>query len=284
MKVESKSRVLLAKGDPYESSLGLLSSVRIKLIGKVEGKKVFIKPHVIGNEDFTTPIGVLEAIADSLELANPSSISLIGKDPDRLRNLGYDELGFEILGLKGSNSHMTLRSTLNMGEIELGLPSELKDPNTFIISCSPIKTHSKHIFMCSITNMLDLFSDTDGIFDAPEEEKPIRWMHENIAQSVVEAFPDLALIDGNNSLEGNGPVDGYHVSLGVSLLTFDPVAADSVAAYLAGFYPYEIGYLYFLEKADAGIADLSKIDLSGAELEPRVFKKPRDYYKLVFSP
>jgi len=285
MKVESKSRVISAKGGPYESSLEILSSVRVKLTEKVEGKTVMIKPHVIGNDDFTTPTGVLEAIADSLDVANPSSISLIGRDLDRFRDLGYDELGFEFLDLKEDDSHIiTARSTLNMEEIELGLPSRLKDPNAFIISCSPIKTHCKHIFMGSITNMLDLFTDVGGIFDGPEEEKSIRWIHENIARSMLECLPDLALIDGNNSLEGNGPLDGYHVSLGISLFSFDSVAADAVGAYLAGFNPYEIGYLYLLEKADAGIADLSKINLSGAGLEPRVFKRPRGYYKLVFSP
>jgi uncharacterized protein (DUF362 family) len=283
MKLDLKSRVFSAKGEPYESSLELLSSIRVKLAERVKGKNVMIKPHVIGNEDFNTPPEVLEAISDALQMADPLSTFLVG-DPARLKDLGYEKLGFETLDLGESGHAITLRSTLTGDEAELVLPSKLKDPDVFIISCSPIKTHFQHILMCSLTNMLDLFKDGDDVLGASEGERSIGWMHENIAQCLQEIMPDLSLIDGNNSLEGNGPLDGYHISLDISLLSFDPVAADSVAAYLAGFDPYEIGYLYFLERSGVGVADLSKIDLIGAELVPHAFKRPRNYYKLVFSP
>jgi len=283
MKTESRSRVFISKGDPYESSLELLSTLRAKLTKSVEGKRVLIKPHTIGSDDFTTPLEVLEAMMNSLCVMNPSSVSLVSNDLERLDNLGYGDLGLEIVEIDVDNRYpITLRNTLTKGEVEFSVPSKLKDPDTFIISCSPIKTHSKHILMCAITNMLDLFTETDKILNGSDEGS-IRWMHDNIAKLMSEILPDLALIDGNHSLEGNGPLDGYHISLGGSLISFDPVAADAVSAYLGGFDPYEIGYLYLLEKSGSGVADLSKIDMRG-EMERQNFKRPRDYYRLIYSP
>jgi uncharacterized protein (DUF362 family) len=67
-------------------------------------------------------------------------------------------------------------------------------------------------------------------------------------------------------MEGEGPVNGEAVNLGVAVASADYVAADTVMSQIMGYDPSDIGYLYYANKERLGVGDSSKIDVIGEEI------------------
>jgi uncharacterized protein (DUF362 family) len=79
--------------------------------------------------------------------------------------------------------------------------------------------------------------------------------------------PHLAVLDGYMAMEGNGPVSGDRVPWNLAIAGTDAVAVDAVGAYLMGFDPQSIGYLYFCGEAGLGETAIDSIRIVGAGLE-----------------
>ena len=77
--------------------------------------------------------------------------------------------------------------------------------------------------------------------------------------------PHLAVLDGFEAMDGAGPVDGQAVPWGVAIASADPVAADSLAAYLLGL-PCP-AYLHYCQEAGLGHSDLDLIQVVGEKPE-----------------
>ena len=77
-------------------------------------------------------------------------------------------------------------------------------------------------------------------------------MHLNLFAMAPYLFPHLAVIDGFEAMEGNGPTDGDKVDWRVALASTDWLAADVTAARMMGFSVEEIGYLHYCTKANYG--------------------------------
>lgn len=88
-------------------------------------------------------------------------------------------------------------------------------------------------------------------------------MHLNIFLVARVVRPHLAVIDGWEAMEGDGPTEGDPVPLRVALASTDPVAADAMAAQMMGLTPREIGYLWYAHQAGLGQADLSRVRVVG---------------------
>jgi uncharacterized protein (DUF362 family) len=85
----------------------------------------------------------------------------------------------------------------------------------------------------------------------------------NLALLAPLVKPHLAVIDGFEAMEGNGPTGGTPVSLRVALASTDALAADVVGATLMGFDVDEVGYLHYCRKMGLGAGDLDRIELVG---------------------
>jgi uncharacterized protein (DUF362 family) len=82
--------------------------------------------------------------------------------------------------------------------------------------------------------------------------------------------PDLAVIDGFEGMEGNGPTKGTPVDHRVALASADFVAADRVGCMLMGVDFSDVGYLTYCANAGLGRGDLSKITILGPDPKPHV--------------
>jgi len=93
----------------------------------------------------------------------------------------------------------------------------------------------------------------------------------------------LAVIDGWEGMEGNGPIGGDAVDTRVAIASTDAVAADVVGVAVMGFDPAEIGYLQYASGAYGfealGEGDLKNIKIVGGRLEDvkRSFKPHASY-------
>jgi uncharacterized protein (DUF362 family) len=85
----------------------------------------------------------------------------------------------------------------------------------------------------------------------------------NLAMLAPMLHPSLAVIDGFEGMEGNGPISGTRVDHRVCVVSTDYLAADTVGATLMGIDPANVGYLTYLASAKVGESDLTKMEILG---------------------
>ncbi len=140
-------------------------------------------------------------------------------------------------------------------------PSAPRVPNIFNIIPTSIIAHARR-HMPKLVNIFFKHSTT--------YMKAIKVIHHNVATVAKTLWPDLVVLDALYGMDGNGPVDGFLVSLDAAISSCDPLKADGLGARLIGINPEEVGYLYYLSKESLG--DYSLDGLVGDKLDSFVTK------------
>lgn len=265
-----------------------------KQIQKAIGNKlIVVKPN---NVSITVPLsathadtleGVLEFLKSIKKIDNVIIAESAGNGPslEGFSNYGYNKVaakypvkmvdldseGYEILYVfdeKDFRPH------------PVRISSVLLNPDSYIISVARMKTHDRVTATLSLKNI---------VFGAPlkvatpndekrkfRNEKPIvhgsgyRGINYNLFTLAPKLHPDLALIDGFEGMEGNGPIRGTAVDHRVCVAGIDWLAADRVAVELMGLDFNNIGYLTFCSEAGLGTSDLSKIQIIGENVKNHI--------------
>ncbi len=153
------------------------------------------------------------------------------------------------------------------------------------ISVSNLKTHKDYGAALSVTNWAEgtmLVPPRVTVHGTVWSRAPWlslngpRTMHEMLAFIYQQKPCDVAIIDGILAMEGDGPVHGLPVAMGVALAGFDAVAVDAVAATLIGLDPHGLGYLEMLAQAGKGVNEMSKLDVPPLQITEltRLFQLP----------
>ncbi|MEJ2191882.1 MAG: DUF362 domain-containing protein [Nitrospirota bacterium] len=87
----------------------------------------------------------------------------------------------------------------------------------------------------------------------------------NLAELAKATKLDLVVLDAMYAMEGEGPLLGEPVRLGVAVASVDPLKADGLGVRLMGLDPADIGYLFYLERD--GYGDYSLEGLVGENVE-----------------
>ena len=109
-----------------------------------------------------------------------------------------------------------------------------------------------------------------------KNDKPIvhgsgfRGLNYNLFALAQRMAPDLAVIDGFEGMEGNGPVGGTPVDNRVCVASPDWLAADRVAVELMGIDYSKVGYLNYCGKAGLGQDDLTRIEVVGEPINRHI--------------
>lgn len=159
------------------------------------------------------------------------------------------------------------------------------DPDVFLISAARMKTHNAVVGTYSLKNCAmgaPVCHFRDKSMAQRNEKSKMhggagssggRELSYNlflVAQMGVQ--PDLAVIDGVETIEGDGPWDGAVVEHGVALASMDFVAADRMASELMGIDPKYMKYLDWCGQAGMGNFDLDKIKVNGPDWKKHVIK------------
>jgi uncharacterized protein (DUF362 family) len=91
----------------------------------------------------------------------------------------------------------------------------------------------------------------------------IRGINFNLFKLAEQLRPHLAVIDGFNGMEGDGPCNGTPVEHRICIASADFLAADRIAVEVMGVDFAKVGYLNFCHQAGMGQGDLAKIDIQG---------------------
>ncbi len=90
--------------------------------------------------------------------------------------------------------------------------------------------------------------------------------HLNLYQLAPLVAPHLAVIDGFQAMEGDGPGAGDPVDWRVAVASTDFVAADCLTTRLMGFDLRDVGYLYYCQRAGLGAGDLQDMEIRGEQV------------------
>ena len=149
---------------------------------------------------------------------------------------------------------------------ELWLPAPVLDADV-VVSMPKMKTHHWAGVTLSLKN---LFGTLPGrVYGWPKNI--LHW--EGIEQSILDIAgavrPSYAIVDGIVGMEGNGPISGEPVQMGILVFADDPVAADTIGASLMGFDPERIPYI-----SEAGLflgqTDRDRMQQRGEDPEGRM--------------
>jgi uncharacterized protein (DUF362 family) len=281
-------RVSLVKGDDrYRIVLQSLQAIENEILLALGDKKILVKPNVVlaNNPLADTHVDAVRAILDFFKPHHKKTI-VIGEGAhhqtfDAYKVCGYLELekSYDVKLVDLNQDRFAYRYVFGAEHrpLPVRISSTCLDPNTFIISAARMKTHNYVLVTLSLKNLLlgcpikDEKSNDKALFHTgPTAVNDI--CHFNMFHIAQDVFPDLAVIDGFEAMEGNGPAWGTPFKSRVALASLDAVAADTVATKIMGFDPKRVLYLSSMNEAGMGQGDLEKIQVIGTPLDQCLYK------------
>ncbi len=168
----------------------------------------------------------------------------------------------------------------------------LLDPQSFVISATRFKTHDRVVATLSLKNIVVGAPIKDVGFrwgrsskPGAKNDKPIvhgsgfRGLNWNLFALAPRLHPHLAVLDGVEGMQGNGPVGGSPVDHRVCVISTDWLAADRVAVELMGIPFEKVGYLNYCAQAKLGQADLAQLEILGPALREHI--KPYQLHRNI---
>lgn len=251
-------------------------------------KHVVIKPNIVStdNQLASTHVDALHGILDFLGPRFKGPI-VIAESSAGYTTAGFDHFGYQALKTEHKPRDFSLVDLNEEGKYENGgildgdlhvvpvrLAARLVDPDAYVICSAMLKTHNTVVATLSLKNMClgaPLHSgrkESKAWNDKRLYHGGVRQTHVGIAMTAqrLQPFWGAAILDGWEGMEGNGPGDGTLVPSRIAVASTDFVAADRVGIEAMGINPDWVGYLGFCARSGLGQADLSKIELRGAEL------------------
>jgi len=159
----------------------------------------------------------------------------------------------------------------------------LLDPDSYIVSVARMKTHDRVVVTLSLKNIVVGAPIKDPGFafgknrkEGIRSDKSIvhgggyRGIHYNLYDLASRLHPHLAIIDGFEGMEGNGPTGGMPVDHRVCVVSTDWLAADRVAVELMGVDFNNVAYLNYCAQAGFGVADMGKIEIIGESISNHI--------------
>jgi uncharacterized protein (DUF362 family) len=270
-----------------------------KQIAQAIGKRrVVIKPNNVGIDiplcatHAETIEGILEFLKSIKKLDNVviAESAAAGPTLDGFSNYGYTKLTgkYPVKLMDLDQEPFDLIHVFDEKDFRphpVRMSRVLLDPNSYLISAARMKTHDRVVATLSLKNIIvgapikDLGFRWGGGKAGAKNDKPIihgsgfRGINYNLFAVAQRLHPHLAVIDGFEGMQGNGPVGGTPVDHRVCVASPDWLAADRVAVELMGIDYAKVGYLNFCAGAGLGQGDLAKIEVVG----PRVADHIKPY-------
>ncbi len=259
-------------------------------------RRVVIKPNnvAIDRQLAATHAGCLEGILEFLKSIGKLRNTVIAESAangptfDGFENYHYTDLGrkysVKLLDLdQGEVERVHVFDEKDFRPHPVRMSKLLLDPNTFVISAAKLKTHDQIVATLSLKNIVlgapvkeAGYGWVQGSKSGAKSDKPIvhgsgfRALNYNLFDLSRRLHPHLAVIDGYDGMEGNGPVGGTLVEHRVCVASPDWLAADRVAVELMGIEFAKVGYLNYCAGAGLGEADLQKIEMVGEPIARHV--------------
>ncbi len=291
-KYDQTYNVALAQGeDRYHCVFNALTSLTTEInpqinLLKEEDDYILVKPNCVVSRrpNCATHPEALRALLDYLApMWNGKIIIAEGSAEntvDAFDNYGYTDLkqdypNIEFLDLNYSDAIFVEICDKDLKPMTIKISNTLAEA-PYRISIGPPKTHDSVIVTLSIKNMA-----VGSILK--EDKSKIHQSFKSINHSIAKLFeythPHLSVIDGWQSMEGNGPINGKMVDTKYAATSTNPLAADTFVTELMGFNPVQVGYLNLLG-AEKIMSQIQPIGLD-PKILARHLKPHRTYLKQI---
>ena len=278
------ARVGLVHGNDRRRSIyRALELVRHDIVAKLR-PQLLIKPNFLSstNQLACSHVDGVRGILDFLKtVPNPPTEIIIAEGANEkysgeaLENFGYHTLLEESpIPIRLVDLHQETEwvettivlanqeeTTVRMPKIILDIPCKL--------SLAVAKTHDACVVTLALKNLImGTIHKKDrvkmhGYVTHAERSLPeeAQVLNVNLIRLARHLSPDIAVIDGVQGLQGNGPGGIDDVDFQVAAASADVFAADAVVAKAMGFEPLELALLHYGNQLGMGVADLAKIDV-----------------------
>jgi len=292
-----RTRVALTAGnDRADNTLRALEPFREEIARAIGNRRVVVKPNNVSIDIqlSATHADCLEGILEFLKSIGKLGQTVIAESAAN----GPTSAGFENFGyIRLAAKYGVKLIDLDQQEYELvwvfdeqdfrphaaRMSRLLLDRGSFLISAAKMKTHDRVVATLSLKNIIFGAPLKDMGFTFGRNRKPgaktdkpivhgsgIRAINYNLFALAQRLHPHLAVIDGYDGMEGNGPTHGKPVDHRVCVAAPDWLAADRVAVALMGIDFAKLGYLNYCAQAGLGEADLERIEIIGEPLQRHV--------------
>lgn len=270
---------------------GLGEDMRSKLRG---AKSILLKPDV-GHYELQLAATHIDALRGALDaLREITDVPIVIADAGHygtlpgFRHFGYERLPSEYthVSLKDLQDGETVQHEVRSSQGTLGVRRAKEAVQADVkISLASLKTHRQYGACLSVANWIEgtwIVPPRQAIVGRVFTRAPWLAAHgsegaHTLLGQLYEAYPvDVGIIDGFLGMEGDGPVDGTAIHVGVAIASTDALAADAVGATLMGIDPHALSYLDSLARAGRGTIDIAKLDVPLQLLRDRarVFQLP----------
>jgi uncharacterized protein (DUF362 family) len=292
----AKSPVSLVSGDNRRKMITeALAALDAELLPKLKRRKsVVIKPNFVSvtRQLAASHADSMRGILDWLEPRFKGPV-VIAESSAGETNVGYETFKFTDLTKEYKRNQVKLvclneeglYETIHLlnGDLHIQpvrLAARLLDPDAFVISAGPMKTHNVVIATLSIKNMTlgaplkSKKAETPRWNDKRVYHGGVRQTHYDMMLTAqrMKANWGVAVIDGFEGMEGNGPSSGTAVASRLAIASPDFVAADRIGVECMGVNPDWMGYIQYCGKVGVGNFDRDKIELRGVAVD-KVMKK-----------
>jgi uncharacterized protein (DUF362 family) len=272
-----------------------------EIAGAVGKRRIVLKPNNlnINVQLASTHVDTLEGILEFFKSIGKTENIIVaesaanGPTLDGFKNFGYfrlaDKYGVKLVDLDQQPFDVVhVFDEKDFRPHAVRMAHLMLDPDSFIVSVARMKTHDRVFATLSLKNIVfgspikDLgFTYGSSRKSGTVNDKPImhgsgfRGINYNLYTMSHQLHPHLAVIDGFEGMEGNGPNNGTPVDHRVCVAGLDWLATDRVGIELMGIDYSNVGYLNFCSQTGPGTADLNKIQIIGESIDNH-----RKLYKL----
>lgn len=268
----------------YENVGGVIPKVLERFSIDWNGKRVLVKPNMLGHFNFnensgsTTHPAVVHAVVKALR--NKGAHVIVGDNP-ALSGLQENQRCARRSGILEASDGAY--KNISDETVEVEMKARLLDhvliskdvlEVDYMVSLPRFKTH---IF----TTISGAVKNSFGIVLGGEKPKVHLKAPNNMAfsEALVDIFqirpPELTIMDGIIGMEGNGPsTSGTLRPIGKILASDNAVSLDAVVCHMMGIKPERVNYMKTALERNLGEMDPYQMDLIGKlEVLPR-FKMP----------
>jgi uncharacterized protein (DUF362 family) len=286
--VAPPAKVALTTSDTrMDQTFKALKLLEKEITEAIGNKPIIIKPNLVDPSILasTTHVDTATAVLEFLKSIKKTDNVAIAESPaNGSASSAYQRLGFSPLAAKygvklldidqEKYDYVQALNERDMRPRTVRVSKLLLDNNYFVISLAMLKTHTRVVATFSLKNIVlgsGLKNANGQGSDKPHLHGGGYWgINFNLFNLAPRLHPNLAIIDGFQGMEGNGPANGTAVNHKVCVASLDWLAADTVGATLMGFDPQKIGYLNFSAGAQLGQSDVSKMEVLGEEVSKHI--------------
>ena len=297
---DARSKVALTAGDDRADNVfQAMDRFRDQIRRDIGNRRIVVKPNnvLVDKPLAATDAKCLEGIFEFLKSIGKIDQVVVaesagaGPTEEGFSNYGYYPLakkyGVKLLDLDTQPTkivHVFDQSDFAPHPVQMSNMLLDRDHN-YIISAAKLKTHDRVVATLSLKNIVFAAPTKDPGFRFGKGRKPgtttqkpiahgggIYGINYNLFALAQKLRPHLAVNDGYEGMEGNGPGWGDPVNQRVCVVSPDWLAADRVGVELMGIDFAQVGYLNYCARAAMGEADLANIEILGEPVDRHIHK------------